>query len=183
MGSCSCENLDGQKPRKCDACLIDEMRGLGLDPVSAGYRQSTKQRVRVVRVKCPDCREERDIIPGNARRGLGMRCLPCLHKSQIGKPKIIGRRVCKDCGETYRPTCSTQYRCDKCIVRGLRQMGHDVIGLRREAGRLKAVCRCPGCRVRKPVDEYDLRRTRMNVPWRCALCSRRRVLTTYLKSA
>jgi hypothetical protein len=171
MGGCSCENLGGKKPRKCDQCMMDEMRSLGLDPVSVGRRQVKRQTIRIVRVRCPGCGGERDIIPGNARRGLGMKCQPCAYREQVGKPKIYKRKPCSDCGEVFRPTHPQHRQCDDCMLKELREMGHDAIGIRYGRDYLRVVCRCAGCRVKKPVIIYDLKRVRLNRPWRCNRCA------------
>lgn len=168
MAACECKST-ARRLVKCDAHLMEEMRGLGLDPVSCGYRHNGRQNVRVVSVRCPGCEEVRDIFPGNARMGRGIRCTKCAGLARVGQPRRDPVKTCA-CGTTYS-THSLQ--CDECIVEEMCDLGHDAISIVRSKRIVYAVCRCSVCGEKKSARVDDLKRPRVRRPWRCGECGMR----------
>lgn len=178
MGACECK-ATARSVVKCDEHLMAEMRSLGFDPVRCGYRETHRQRQRIIIVRCPGCKEEREVVPSNARLGLGIRCLKCAGAERRGKR---GRDPVKTCA------CGAQYSthsisCDECILNGLRRLRHDALSIERRGGIVYAVCRCSTCGEEKPTRVDDLKRPRVHRPWRCKSCWDRRNLTTSGASA
>lgn len=166
MAACDCRST-ARSVVKCDEHLMDEMRGLGFDPVRCGYRTTPRQNVRVVICRCPGCEAEREVIPGNARRGLGIRCPKCAGAKRVGQPRRLPVRKCS-CGQTF----STNSRmCDECLVEQMRAIGHDALSIERKDRIVYAVCRCSICGHQKAARVDDLKRPRVHRPWRCGRCS------------
>lgn len=165
MSACNCKSTS-RSVIKCDEHLMAEMRARGLDPVRCGYRNNGVQNLRVVVCRCPGCKEEREVIPGNARRGLGIRCAKCAGAARVGQPRREPVRKC-ECGATF----STRSKmCDDCIVDEMQGLGHDALGIERKGGIVYAVCRCSICKSMKRARVDDLKRPRVRSPWRCGAC-------------
>ena len=166
-----CEKCRGTvNVQKCDECLTAEMTSLGFDVVSCGYRQMRTQRARIVVVRCPDCRGEREVVPGNARAGLGIRCAACAGKARIGQHRERPRQTCPRCGVEHREWARV---CDECVVEEMQELGHNALGVEMVDGIRRVRCRCSVCEQIGMPRRDDLKRERVHSPWRCAGCNDR----------
>jgi ribosomal protein S27E len=167
MERCECKS-HARGLVKCDAHLMDEMRALGFDPVSCGYKHNGRQNTRIVSVRCPDCGDVRGVLPSNARIKMGLKCRPCSYKGR--RPMSYKDREC-NCGEVFTPRSSVEVECERCHVQRFRDLGHDALRTTHHDGTRWVVCRCSICGVEKEARPDDLQRERVHRPWRCHPCS------------
>ena len=166
MAGCECR-ATACRVVKCDEHLMEEMRGYGFDPVRCGYRHNGCQNLRIVVCRCPDCGQEREVVPGNARRGLGIRCPKCAGAKRVGQPSREPVRTC-ECGAIFSTHSKT---CDDCMIEELCELGHDALKIERKDQVAYAVCRCSICKAQMRARVDDLKRPRTHRPWRCRKCS------------